>query len=76
MKYILIAAIFLPVSALAQQQASTPSEQAMGTKLLQEIQIGLNCSADLILLRSELAKEQARIKELEAKDKPKAEDKP
>lgn len=50
---------------LAQQQ--TPSEQALGTKLMQEIQGGLNCSASLIALQAELTKAQARIKELEPK---------
>jgi hypothetical protein len=52
-------------AALAQQQ--TPNEQALGTKLMQEIQGGLNCSASLITLQAELAKAQARVKELEAK---------
>lgn len=67
---ILALSLLIATSALAQQQ--TPSEQALGTKLMQEIQGGLNCSASLITAQAELTKAQARIKELEAKtDKPK-----
>lgn len=69
--FIIVLSLLTATSALA-QAVGTPSEQAMGTKLMQEIQGGLNCSADLIAARSELAKAQARIKELEAKaEKPK-----
>lgn len=53
-------------TAFAQQQPS-PNEQAMGTKLMQEIQGGLNCSASLIGVQAELVKAQTRIKELESK---------
>lgn len=67
---ILALSLLIATSALAQQQ--TPSEQALGTKLMQEIQGGLNCSASLITAQAELTKAQARIKELEAKaEKPK-----
>lgn len=65
MKRIAILALFFAFPAWAQQQ--TPSEQALGTKLMQEIQGGLNCSASLIALQAELAKAQARIKEFETK---------
>jgi hypothetical protein len=54
--------------AMAQQQAS-PSEQALGNKVLQEIQSGLQCSSSLISAQAELAKALARIKELESKPK-------
>lgn len=68
--FIIALSLFIATSALAQQQ--TPSEQALGTKLMQEIQGGLNCSASLISAQAELAKAQARIKELQPKvDKPK-----
>lgn len=64
--------LFAATSAMAQQ--STPGEQALGTKLMQEIQSGLNCSTSLITAQADLAKANARIKELETKrpeEKPK-----
>lgn len=66
--FIIAIALLASTSAFAQQQ--TPSEQALGTKLLQEIQGGLNCSASLISVQAELAKATARIKELEPKPEP------
>jgi Skp family chaperone for outer membrane proteins len=55
-------------SALAQQpSAATPNERALGQKLFQEMQSGVTCSSNLIAAQEELAKAQARIKELEAK---------
>lgn len=68
--FIIGLSLLTATSALAQQQQS-PGEQALGSKLMQEIQSGLNCSASLIGVQAELAKAQARIKELE----PKPEDK-
>lgn len=69
--FIIVLSLLTATSALA-QAVGTPSEQAMGTKLMQEIQGGLNCSASLITAQAELTKAQARIKELEAKaEKPK-----
>lgn len=68
--------LLIATSALAQQPdpgqgkleiKTTPGEQALGAKLMQEIQSGLNCSASLISVRAELEKAQARIKELEPK---------
>jgi hypothetical protein len=64
-RFIFLVCLFT-TPAVAQQQA-TPNEQAMGTKLMQEIQGGLNCNANLISVQAELAKAQARIKELETK---------
>lgn len=63
--FIIALALLASSAAFAQQQ--TPGEQALGTKLMQELQSGLNCSANLIGAQAELAKAQARIKELEAK---------
>lgn len=51
--------------AFSQQQ--TPNEQALGVKLMQEIQGGLSCNANLITVQAELVKANARIKELEPK---------
>lgn len=61
------AASLIAGNADAQQHQQTPSEQALGAKLMQEIQGGLICNASLISVQAELAKAQARIKELEAK---------
>lgn len=63
--FIIATALLASTSAFAQQQ--TPSEQALGAKLLQEIQGGLNCSASLISVQADLAKANARIKEIESK---------
>lgn len=57
-----------------QQPPPAPLEQALGRKLMVEINDGLQCQASLISLGSvqqDLAKAQARIKELEAKLEPK-----
>lgn len=67
--FIIVLSLFAATTALAQQQQS-PNEQALGTKLMQEIQGGLNCSASLIGMQADLTKANARIKELEQKDKP------
>jgi hypothetical protein len=67
----LLGNLLLTTAASAQQhQQQTPSEQALGTKLLQEIQGGLMCNASLISAQAELAKAQARLKELEPKPAP------
>lgn len=58
------AALALASPALA-QQAPTPSEQALGAKLMAEINAGLSCSADVIKIKADLAAAQARVKELE-----------
>lgn len=59
-------ALLMTSPAFAQQQPSA-GEQALGAKLMQELQAGLICSTSLISVQTELAKAQARIKELEAK---------
>lgn len=64
---IVISVVMITTSALAQQQSA--SERALAEKLMQELQGGLNCSASLISVQSELAKANARIKELESKAK-------
>jgi hypothetical protein len=61
------AASLIAGNADGQQHQQTPSEQALGAKLMQEIQGGLICNASLISVQAELAKAQARIKELEPK---------
>lgn len=60
MKNAIIAfAMLLSTSAFAQQPAS-PAERALGEKLMEEINSGIN-------LRAQIAKLQDQIKELEAK---------
>lgn len=53
--------------ASSQPAAPPPSEQAIGAKLMREIQDGLQCNVNLISVQVELAKAQARVKELEDK---------
>lgn len=70
MRLIRVLALFLvlpTMQATAQQQQQTPLEQALGAKLLGEINAGLACSAESISLKAQLAAAQARIKEIEAK---------
>jgi hypothetical protein len=63
----LLGNLLLTTAASAQQHQQTPSEQALAAKLLQEIQGGLTCNASLLSVQAELAKAQARVKELEPK---------
>lgn len=66
MRLLIITVAVLTATPTFAQQAS-PNEQALGAKLMIEIQSGLSCSANLIGAQAELAKAQARIKDLEAK---------
>jgi hypothetical protein len=66
---IIVMLVALAFPAFAQQQAS-PTEQALGARLMQEIQGSLVCGASLITVQADLAKAQARIKELEPTEKP------
>ncbi len=65
MKRIIFLAALLATPATAQQQ-SPPSEQALGAKLMREVQDGLQCNVSLISVQAELAKAHARVKELES----------
>jgi hypothetical protein len=65
----IIAAVVVASTAVQAQQS--PSEQALGNKLMAEINAALQCDAGLISARQELAKSAARIKELEDKYEPK-----
>ena len=60
--------LLVPTFAMAQQQ-SPPSEQALGQKLMQEIQAGISCSVNVINLQQELAKVQAELKALKLEEK-------
>lgn len=70
MKRLALALILLATPVIAQQQ--TPTEQALGDKVLLELKAGLTCNVSLITVQAELAKAQARIKELEPKPDAKA----
>lgn len=64
MKY-LLAITLASTAAFAQQPTSL--ERAISSKMMAEINSGLQCSVGLIDAQSALAAAQARIKELEAK---------
>lgn len=66
MRLLIMTVAVLTATPTFAQQASH-NEQALGAKLMIEIQSGLGCSANLIGVQAELAKAQARIKDLEAK---------
>jgi hypothetical protein len=67
-----LSALLLSSAALAQQQQPSPAEQALGQRLMSEIQKGVTCEAGVISLLAELAAAQAKIKELDkAAEKPK-----
>ncbi len=71
---ILVIVALSATSATAQQQTPSPAEQALGQKVMQEVQAAVSCSANLISVQADLAKANARIKELEPKpevEKPK-----
>jgi hypothetical protein len=69
MKHLLASlAVLSAAPAFAQQPApSSPNEQALGQKLLAEINSSIACSANLITINQTLTAAQARIKELEDK---------
>jgi len=50
---------------VAHAQQPTPTEQAMGNKIVAEVQAGLNCGAELIVVKAELAKLKAAAKKEE-----------
>lgn len=68
----IVVLLLLLITPAFAQQAQTPSEQALSSKLLAEINAGLQCSATLLTERAELQKAHARIKELEDKYEPKS----
>lgn len=74
MRWLLVFVMFTISPAAIAQHMQSPSatEQALGAKLMQEIQSGLNCSTNLLTMQAELAKAQARIKELEPKPEEKS----
>lgn len=73
-KNVLVAGLLLTSTAVCAQQSS-PLEQALSVKLSAEINAGLQCSAAIVTMQQDLAKVQARIKELEEKHEPKKSEK-
>jgi hypothetical protein len=67
-----IAGLLLTATPAAAQSTDarplpSPQEQALGSKVLIEVKAGLQCGTDLITAEREIAKLQARIRELEPK---------
>ena len=59
---------FIPAAAFAQapqQGQPSPNERAMSARILTEISANVQANAEIFQLKDELAKAQARIKELE-----------
>lgn len=74
MKFLAALVVLLPVAALA-QSAPTPKEQALGSRILFELNANVECNTNLITVREELARARAeleaatkRLKELEKKE--------
>lgn len=70
LKTTLLLLCFSVSAALAQQQAS-PLEQALGAKMMREMNDGLQCSANVIVAQQQLAAAQAEVKRLTDKYEPK-----
>lgn len=66
----LCATLLLSSSPAFAQSAQTPELQALGTKLMQEINANIQCNANAISGRQEIEKLQAEIKALKAKYEP------
>lgn len=68
MRYVMMACVAMLIAFAAMAQPAvpplTPSEEVLGTKLLQELQAGLQCNTQLISLRKQLEAAQKEIAEL------------
>ena len=71
---ICFAAVLTFCQTAASQESAAPESQALGNKLLQEINAGISCAAANITLKQQLEAAQRRIKALS--EKPVAEQKP
>lgn len=60
-------AFLLSVSPAFAQQPPTPKEQALGARIMFEVNASVECNANLITLQRENEALQARIKALEPK---------
>ena len=66
MKKLALLFLLIPTFAFA-QQPPTAKEQALSSRILFEVQSSIECNANLIALRDQLAAAQVKIKELEGK---------
>lgn len=64
MKWIVFACL---MASPALAQTPSPMEQALGAKVMTEISTALQCSADTITLRAQLAAAQKEIADLKVK---------
>jgi len=70
-RFLIIALLLAPAGAAAQQPAQpSAAEQALGEKLLREIQEGLRMQADLIETKRKLADAEKKLKDLEKPAEP------
>lgn len=68
MRLLVIAAVLaLSTSAFAQQQAASPTQQALANKLLQEIDIDVQDRAALVNAKAEIADLKKQLEEATAK---------
>lgn len=65
-----LAFLGLLIGNLSAQQKPPPELEAMGGKLMQEINANIQCNANAIIGRAELEKLQAELKALKAKYEP------
>jgi hypothetical protein len=64
-RILFLCVVLASVPAFAQQQQPSAAEQALGDRLLVEVQANVQARAQLIEAQRQLAAAQARIKELE-----------
>lgn len=66
MKRLLLILFVLSTPVLA-QPAATPEQQAIQNKLLQEINVGLQCAVSVIVMQQQIAKLMEENKQLKEK---------
>lgn len=68
-RFLIVASLLSAAPAWA-QSTSSPVEQALGARLLREIQEGLTCSAEKIAMQAAIDKAAAEAKRLKDKYEP------
>lgn len=65
--YLLLILLLLSSAAFAQTTQTSPNsmERVMSERILKEVSDNISCRVDILNLQNELAKVQAKIKELE-----------
>lgn len=69
---LIIASALLATPAFAQQQS--PEMEALGAKLIQEINAGVQCNANAVAGRREIERLMSEVKALKAKYEPEKKD--